>query len=197
MKIVTTNIGLDSRFGVEKSIELVANAGFDAVDFNDISIDTPVWDDFYKDYAKKLKNIASDCGIEIVQTHAPITGSALNHYNGDINKVIDRISRSIEFASLLGASHVVVHPIQDPKFATKNEEIFERNMDYFSKLVKFAETFGVNLAIENMVMVSLDSGIKRDGVCADPIEFKRYIDTLNSKNVTGCLDYGHSALSGR
>lgn len=197
MKIVTTNGGLDSRFGVDKSIELIADAGFDGVDFNDIPVDTGVWGDSYKEYAMHLKNVAASSGIEFTQTHAPITGSALNYYEGDIQKVTDRVCRSIEFASLLGAENVVVHPIQDPKFATKSEEVFEKNISYFSKLVKCAENYNVKVAIENMVMVTLDGLNKRDGVCADPIEFKRYIDTLNSNNVTCCLDYGHSALSGR
>ena len=197
MKIVTTNFGLDSRFGVEKSIELIADAGFDAVDFSDISIETPVWENTYSDYAKHLKNTALSCGIVFSQSHAPITGSSLSYFNGDMQKVIDRICRSIEFSSLLGAEHVVVHPIQDPKFATKSEEIFEKNISFFSKLAKCAEDFNVKLAIENMVMATLDGLNKRDGVCADPAEFKRYIDTLNSNYVTCCLDYGHSALSGR
>ena len=197
MKIVTTNHWLNRRFSVEKSIEMIAKAGFDGVDFDDIPVETEVWQSSYKDYAKHLRNVAESFGVEIRQTHAPITGSVLAHYNGDLQFAIDRICRSIEFSHIIGSKNVVVHPIQDPKFATEPERVFEKNMNFFSKLAVCAENYDVKIAIENMVMADLDGIHKRDGVCADPVEFKRYIDSVGSKHVTGCLDFGHSALSGR
>lgn len=197
MRIVTTNCDIHKRFSVEESIRMIAKAGFEGVDFDDIPIDSPTWESSYKVYAKKICNVADDSGIKITQTHAPITGSALSHFEGDLNKVVDRIKRSIEFSSLLGAEHVVVHPIQDPKFATESERVFEKNISYFAKLADCAKDFNIKLAIENMVMRTPDGSHMRDGVCADPAEFKRYIDTLNSDYVTGCLDFGHSNMAGR
>ncbi len=197
MKIVTTYSGLQDRFSIEKIIEMIAKAGFDAVDFDDIAVETEVWQSSYKEYARHLKDVAQSFGISFSQAHAPIVSSILGEYNGNLNLAVDRIKRSVEFAALLGADNVVVHPIQDPKFATQSEHIFEKNMKFFSQFVPVAEDFGIKIAIENMVMATLDGTRKRDGVCADPGEFKRYIDFLGSKNVTGCLDFGHSALSGR
>lgn len=141
--------------------------------------------------------MAQSFGIEFTQTHGPVIGGLMREFDSDMQKCIDRTCRSIEFASLIGADNVVIHPIQDPLYATESERVFEENMKFFSNLVGCAENYGVKIAIENMVMPSLDGTRKRDGVCADPIEFKRYIDSLNSKYVTGCLDFGHSALSGR
>lgn len=197
MKIVTTNYGLHHRFSIEKTIEMMSDAGFDGIDFNDTAVMNEVWEDSYREYAKHLCNIADDFGIRFCQTHAPITSSMLRNYNGDLQFVVDRIRRSIEFASLIGADNVVVHPIQRPKFATEQERVFEENMSFFRQLVPCAEDFGVKIAIENMVMPTLDGKRMRDGVCADPKEFKQYIDTLDSEYVTGCLDFGHSALAGR
>lgn len=197
MKIVTTYSGLQDRFKIEKIIEMIAKAGFDAVDFDDIPVETEVWHGSYKDYAKRLRDVAQSFGIVFSQAHAPIVSSILAKYNGNLNLAVDRIKRSVEFAALLGADNVVVHPIQDPKFATQSERIFEKNMKFFSEFVPVAEDCGIRIAIENMVMATLDGIGKRDGVCADPDEFKRYIDSTGSKNVTGCLDFGHSALSGR
>ena len=197
MKIVTTNHSLHHRFSIEKTIEMMADAGFDGIDFTDIPVMTRVWEKSYKEYAKYLCKVADDNGISFCQTHAPVTSSMLRQYNGDLQFVVDRICRSIEFASLIGADNVVVHPIQSPKYATEQERVFEENMNFFRQLVPCAEDFGVKLAIENMVMPTLDGKRMRDGVCADPTEFKRYINTLERKNVTGCLDFGHSALAGR
>ena len=41
------------------------------------------------------------------------------------------------------------------------------------------------------------SGIVGDGVCAHPLEFIQYIDALESEYVTGCMDTGHCAATGR
>jgi len=197
MKIVTTYHGLHTRFSIEKIIEMLANAGFDGIDFTDIPIMTDVWSTSYKEYAKHLKNVAQSFCIEFTQSHGPVVREMLAEFGGDMQKTIDRTCRSIEFTSLLGGDNVVIHPIQSPHYATESEKVFEENMEFFSKLIPCAENYGVKIAIENMVMPTLDGTRKRDGVCADPREFKRYIDSLNSKYVTGCLDFGHSALSGR
>lgn len=197
MKIVTTYHMLHHRFPIEKVIEMLADAGFEGIDFNDIPVMTEVWDKSYKEYAKHLCSVADNFGISFCQAHAPIIGSLLSEYDGNMQFAIDRICRSIEFSSLIGAENVVIHPIQNRKYATDPERVFEENMNYMSKLVTCAEDYGIKVAIENMVMPTLDGVRKRDGVCADPKEFKRYIDALDSKYVTGCLDFGHSALSGR
>lgn len=197
MKIVTTNYSLHRRFSIEKTIEMLACAGFDGIDFDDIPVMTKVWDESYKEYSKHLCNVADNFGISFCQTHAPVINNLLRQFDGDMQFAVDRIRRSIEFSALIGADNVVIHPIQNPKYATESEWVFENNMNFFSKLVPCAEDYGIKIAIENMVMPTLDGVHKRDGVCAEPKEFKRYIDSLGSKYVTGCLDFGHSALSGR
>lgn len=197
MRIITTNYSLHYRFPIEKNIELIANAGFDGIDFTDTDVETKVWSDSYKDYAKHLLNVADSFGICFTQTHAPITSDLLRRYDGNMQFVTDRICRSIEFAHLLGAEHVVVHPIPFPRLATKAECLFEENMKFFATLVPYAEQFKVKMAIENMIAtdpVAAD-GV-RCGACADPEDFKRYIDYFDSDYVTGCLDFGHSAISG-
>ena len=197
MRIVTTTCGLGDKFSIEKIIEMIAKAGFDAIDYDDTPVETVVWQDSYKEYAKHLKKVAESFGTSFSQTHAPIVSGMLRRYDGNLDFAVERIKRSIEFSALLGAENVVVHPIQDDKFATRADYIFEKNMNFFGKFVPVAEEYGINIAIENMVMVGADGIHKRDGVCADPAEFKKYIDSLGSKNVTGCLDFGHTALAGR
>ena len=103
MKIVTTNHWLNRRFSVEKSIEMIAKAGFDGVDFDDIPVETEVWQSSYKDYAKHLRNVAESFGVEIRQTHAPITGSVLAHYNGDLP--FNRIFTHYRFKKCCCSSH--------------------------------------------------------------------------------------------
>ena len=41
------------------------------------------------------------------------------------------------------------------------------------------------------------SGVVHDGVCANPVEFIKYLDDLGSDYATGCFDTGHCAATGR
>lgn len=197
MKIVTSFHGIQHKFSDEKIIEMLSCAGFDGIDFDDIPVVEAVHGNSYKEYAKHLCNVAENFGVSFRQAHAPISGALLKELDGNTQIAADKICRSIEFAQLLGADNIVVHPIQKPIHATDPEQVFEENMEFFSKLVPCAEGCGIKLAIENMMMPSFDGSPNRAGVCADPVEFKRYIDYFDSKFVTGCLDFGHSAVSGR
>ena len=144
MKIATTYHNLHRRFTIEKIIEMLSQAGFDGIDFSDIPIMTEVWSDSYKEYAGHLKNVAQSFGMEFTQTHGPVIRGLLREFDGDMQKCIDRTYRSIEFTSLLGAKNVVIHPIQDPLYATESERVFEKNMEFMSKLAFCAENYGVN-----------------------------------------------------
>ena len=197
MRIATTYTGISEKFPIEKIIEWIAAAGFEGIDFPDMVTESEVNTSYFREHAKHLTDIAQKYGISFTQAHAPIIGRLLKEFDGDKLRASDRICRSIEFASLLGAEHVVVHPIQKPEHATDPESVFDENMEFYKKIALCAKNFGVKLAMENMIMTSLDGHYNRAGVCADPVEFKRYIDTLGKDTVGGCLDTGHSAVAGR
>ena len=178
-----------------KYFPAIKNAGFDGIDFSDVLVENAITDSSYKQYAALLNNLADDYGIKYYQTHAPIIGMLSGEHGMDF--AVDRIKRSIEFASLIGAEIAVIHPIKYSEFATDPEFVYEENMNYISKLIPACKDYGVKIAIENMRMSALDEKMKRDGVCADPTEFKKYIDSFDPSFVTGCLDLGHATLAKR
>ena len=193
MKIVRDTMRLHNIFGIEKAIDTIADAGFDGLDYTDT--DCRSWEDDYKEFAKLVREKAESRGMAVYQTHAPTPTGLLK--KGGMDFVKERTIRSIEFASLLGAEAVVVHPIQDPAHKLGDESVFERNMDYFGALLPCCEKLNIKISIENMCKTNPKSGIVGDGVCAHPHEFIRYIDALGSKYVTGCMDTGHCAATGR
>ena len=197
MRIATTYHGVPENMTIEKTIELLAQAGFDGIDFDDIPYESEVSHSSYKEYAKHLKNVARSFGISFTQSHAPITTALLKSVDWNKELAVDRLCRSIEFSALLGAPNIIVHPIQHPEHATEPERVFEENISFLSKLAVCAKDNGVKIAVENMVMADLNGIYSRAGVCADPIEVKKYIDALGKEAVTGCLDFGHSAIAGR
>ncbi len=195
MKIVRHTAYINDAYDndIEKAIDLIADAGFDGLDYTDCECRS--WEDDYKDFAKKLCDKAESRGIKFYQTHAPTPTGLLN--KGGMDFVKERTVRSIEFAGLLGAEAAIVHPIQDPAHKLGDETVYERNMDYFTHLLPYCEKYNVKIAIENMCKTNPKTKIVGDGVCAHPIEFMKYIDDLNSEYATACLDTGHCAATGR
>lgn len=193
MKIVKDTMRLEKVFGIEKAIDLIADAGFDGLDYTDNECRS--FENDYKEFAKLVRDKAESQGLAIYQTHAPTPTGLLK--KGGMDFVKERTVRSIEFAGLLGAEAAIVHPIQDPLHKLGDKSVYERNMDYFRHLLPYCEKYNVKIAIENMCKTNPKTGVVLDGVCAHPLEFMQYLDDLNSEYATGCLDTGHCAATGR
>ena len=191
MKIVTTTEIPEHFFGIEKAIELIADAGFDGIDYADSYLKSFVDQDNYLEKAKELNKLANEKGVMFRQAHAPMIRELLK--NGEWDYAIERTRKSMEAASVLGAKNVVVHPFQKGSYIIDSEILFEQNIKFFRALIPFCQEYDVKVAIENMVWVD-SRGRRCDGVCAVPQEFKRYIETLDSPYITGCLDFGHLTL---
>lgn len=193
MKIVQATSYLEKKFGIEKAIDLIADAGFTGLDYTDCNPNSNV--DNYKELAEKIRKKAESRGLTVCQTHAPTPTGLLKV--GGMDYVKELTVRSLEFSSLLGAEAAIVHPIQDPAHKLGDKSVYERNMDYFRYLLPYCEKYNIKIAIENMCKTNPKSGVVLDGVCAHPIEFMKYIDDLDSEYATGCLDTGHCAATGR
>jgi len=193
MKTVISTSYLERTFGIEKALDMIAEAGFDGIDYSDEAA-VSSWDD-YKELAIKIRTLAEERGLAVCQTHAPIPTQLLK--DRDVNYVKKVVSRSIEFSGILGAYAAVVHPIQSPLHKLGDESVYLENMDYFRYLLPYCKEYNVKIAIENMCYSNPKGKIPIDGVCANPLEFAKYIDDLDSEYVTGCLDTGHCAVTGR
>ena len=185
---------LEKRFGIEKTIDLIADAGFDGLDYTDDNGKAFLSDNYKEEIAFVLKK-AKSRSLKFYQTHAPIAGRMI--HEGGMELLISSTIHSLEIASLLGAEAAVVHPIQDDLHKMGDNCVYEKNMAFFSSLLPYCEQFNVKIAIENMIKSDKKTGVIRDGVCAHPLEFIKYIDDLNSPFVTGCFDTGHCSASGR
>lgn len=195
MKIVMPSGHLEERFGTEKALSMIADAGFDGIDYTDCTADAISEREDYKECAENFRRMAEDKGLKIYQTHGPMVTGMLKKY--DLEYVQKRTVRSIETASILGADAMVIHPIQDPLHKLGCESVYEKNMEFFKYFLPFAKEHNVKIAIENMCKTNPRSGVVGDGVCAHPLEFIRYLDDLGREYFTGCFDTGHCAATGR
>lgn len=198
MLLVTQTDVLGQLYGDKRAVEMIAEADFDAIDFsmfpmsrNDFVLNTAD----YKKYALEIKETADRAGTIFAQAHAPFSFSIQDGEEAYLKTVRERVIRSIEVASLLGAETLVVHPIQFRPYVTSKDFLMELNIKYYRELVPYCEKFGVKIACENMWQYNPKRGCIIDSVCSQPAEFCAYLDAIDSEFVVGCLDVGHCALT--
>ncbi|MBQ8813324.1 MAG: sugar phosphate isomerase/epimerase [Lachnospiraceae bacterium] len=197
---LTINMGpMLKRFDLAKAIEIYKAAGFTAMDFplfEMIDDDSAFNGEDYRAVAKAIRATADEKGFPCVQTHAPFS-FRLDQWNDPKTfegVVFPRMVRSIEISAILGAKVIVIHPLHHMVYHGHEEEIFQLNMEYYRRLIPYAAEYGIKIGVENMFQKDpLRNCIVAD-TCSDVEEFIRYIDTLNSPQITACLDVGHVAL---
>ena len=190
MKLSSTTGHLHEIFGLEKTIDILAASGYDAIDFS--QFEKIVYEaDLGKDYYTEIRKYAEDKGVYFNQSHAPFASSFQDEEK--TKKRFQEIVESIERASYLGIENIIVHPCQHLEYAKEGnpEKLFEYNMDFYKKLIPYSEEYGVKIALENMWQYT---GYINHSTCSRPDEFIKYIDELNNDCFVACLDIGHAAL---
>ena len=187
------------KMSTEDAIVLMADAGFDAIDFS-----FHISEEYYgeqtdgelgKEKFLRWRDLAESRGLVFNQAHAP-EGSSYRDLDRSIRRFHD-IRRAIRNASYLGIPVVVVHPVQHLQYCEEGvpEQLFEWNMQFYNALKPYCEEYGVKVALENMWQQP--GGLKIDhSTCSRPEEFVRYVDTLNSEWFVACLDIGHAPIVG-
>ena len=193
MRLSTNTDVLAKEFGLQKAVEILIDAGFDAIDFSQFA------EEFYSDVHEKsfyteIRKFVEDKGVYFNQAHAPFHSSFVEE-----DKTAERfelIVRSMECASILGAKDIVVHPCQHLTYAEKGvpEKLKEINMDFYKRLLPYAEKFNIKIACENMWQTDARYDKIVHSTCASPAEFVDYIDSVGSPYLVACLDIGHTAL---
>lgn len=192
MRVATQTEELGRLFGEEKAVRIIAETGFDAIDFSMFKTDeevAPVFGNDYENYANHLKHVAKECGVCFNQAHAPFPSYRVNDdaYN---KKIIPLIHRAIAVTSILGAKIVIVHPIA----GVNNKK--EANLELYNSLIPVCKEYKVRVALENMFARNPNNGHIIPNVCSTGEEFSEFIDALDPQYFTACLDVGHAGLVG-
>ena len=195
MKLSIDNGMLLARFGVFESARMIKDAGFDCVDmtYYTISVDSPLLNDGYREYAMKLKEHFDVLGLECNQAHAPFVFAYGDRFAID-DPHYRAIVRSIESAAILGAKVIVVHSVG---YRDGSNILFDRNfnINYYRSLIPYCEKFGIKIAVENLFEYDHENGgfVGRLGT---PKELAEFILELDSPCFCACLDTGHASLTG-
>ncbi len=200
MILSTTTGGLNKRYGYKRAIEILANAGFDAIDLSlcEMRDEGNVFcSDDYAEAAKDIRAFAESKGVFFNQAHAYFPSSFEDEERTKI--AYDKIVRGLEIASIVGAKVIVVHPKQHLYYVNgKNAEILkELNYKFYKSLIPYCEQYGVIIATENMWQSNKINKVIIDSTCSRGPEFCEYVDMLGSEWITACLDLGHCGLVGQ
>ena len=184
MLLSANMIRVHDTFGVKGFFDVFSKTGFQGVDFNfDVEgySTTEHGEEFYRD----LGEYAKSRGIAICQAHAPFPSS----YNDEekTEKRFKEIVQSMKNAAYMGAPVIVVHPCTHLDFSIDGnpELLFEYNLNFYRRLIPYAEEIGIKIAIENIGRISITS---------TPERLNRLCDTLNNPVFTVCFDVGHCML---
>ena len=186
MKISSNFINFHNELGLKNTIDIFSEAGFEGIDFNaDLEeYYTDVHDEkFYKD----IKKYANDKGIVFSQTHAPF-GSSFTEEEKTINR-FGEIVKSMEHSSYLGADMIVIHPCKHIDYTENNnyDLMMEYNLDFYKRLIPYAENYSIKIAIENI----------KGSITETTKGLLELINTLNSDLLTVCYDVGHANICGQ
>ena len=207
MVLSTENGALRERVGERKAIEILARAGFDAIDYTFTPWmergEMPWNKDGYQAYAKEVNAIAQDNGVFFNQAHAPF----LFHtsYLPDWNREILPLQiRCMEACALLGIPHMVVHPVHHLPYnrhgqagQTNADTIWALNQEYYRLLQPYAKQFGVKICLENMFGEDARRGCLVPDMFSNPHEYAQFFDGLeNTDDFICCIDTGHAGIVG-
>ena len=196
--ILSQTIRCASKFGDARAIEMLAKAGYDAIDYSllPMCMDKHILNsDGYKKYAQQIFDTAIRNDIYFNQAHG-VTGVKCDNPDDYLRILTERNSRALEICYMLGIDTLVVHPIGMGRIGNE-EQVFETNMKYFRALLPYAEGLGIKLACENMWRYDKRCSVARESVCGNPFEHARYVDEMDSPCFVACIDVGHTALAGR
>jgi sugar phosphate isomerase/epimerase len=192
MKISVEIYTLAQRFGDERAIELIKEAGFDAVDLSyyyarDIE---EITGDGYLRHVEKMRAYLDKYGLVANQAHAPFKfkyGMQMDESEPDYRSIV----RSIASAGMIGAKNIIVHSIIVPEGVS----IEDYNVEYYSSLIPYCEKYGICVAIENLFAPAAEPNTYT-GRFGSPEDLNRVVERINSPYIVACVDVGHASLTG-
>lgn len=200
MKIATDTDCFFGLYSIEETIDILANAGFDAIDYSVMEerfVNGEMSDEECRKYFENVKDYAENAGIVFNQSHAMGFGAVTSDEIKEKN--FRCAANSIKLASYLGAGHTIVHGVEFGNCAEDDKErLFEANMEFYNGLKPYCEEYGVKVAIENLPHTKehIFGSKVVNSTCAIPEDFVKYVDALDKNWFTACLDIGHAMVTG-
>jgi len=198
MKIGLNQNGINKYTGIpeewitpEESVELVADAGYDAVDVCTYRLVEHLGGSTLEERCARIKEICDRRGLEISQTHA---------HRGEYDvatteEFMQKLFKDVEITAMLGCKYLVVHPVKPPECNGDKDYAFRRkvNVDRLKRLRPYLEKYDVICCIENLF--SKENGKYCLNASCTTNELLDWVNELGEDRYAVCLDTGHLNLN--
>ena len=212
MRICIQSGDLPEQFGIGRCYEMIAEAGFEAIDWNldhalpsvrvknlefpgkcifEKSLDEVM--EYYKDELAAIRR----SGLAISQAHA-VFPSYIPGHPELLEYTVGLHKRTVEFCAAVGCERLVIHntSLSDADEENTPESIEALNMYQFSSLIPMLKDNNVTVCLETLFTRRGKDFV--EGTCSDPHEAVSCIDRLNElagREAFGlCVDVGHLNL---
>lgn len=209
MRLCMQTGGVIDYLGMERGYAAIAKAGFSGVDWDLKTLvpsnhiralnykDCPVLTQTTKELLHSLSeevSIIQKNGLAISQIHAPFPAYVPGHPEV-LEDMIGVYQTSIRLCESVQCPVLVIHGISHPREEQQDTRTDIETLNYrlFRSLIPVLNKCpNVIVCLENM---TISQHPKMEGICSDPYEAVRYVDTLNAdagREAFGiCLDTGH------
>ncbi len=182
------------RYGIKNGAKKMKAHGYDAVDFQDlVNTETEFFNLNEKDFEKVVKeqrNIIEGEGLIVSQAHGPWRFPIQDYTLADREERFESMKKGVRGTAYLGSKNFVIHPIMPFGLdcLDKAKENREINAEFFYKLCRHAEDFGVDVCLENMPFLHLPISSVESVV--------DFVKEMGFSNFKVCLDTGHDLIWG-
>ena len=177
--------GFYGKLSEEQLFRLIRQAGFDGIDYSSFLSDRcrVLFGTDYRDQAQLTRQQLEEHSLCCYQAHAPFRRFTFGDAFSMDDPHFQELVRSIEYAAVLGAEHIVIHGIAVPN-ASGGEATFEYNLRFFRALEPYAKAHGIRIALENQRYTF-----------NVPYMLNEMLSRLASDTFVACVDVGHAMLS--
>ena len=161
-----------ARMGEEAGLRLIREAGFDGVDYTFFFAFG--WAQLEGEYLQKAahtKALLEQNGLVCRQAHAPFRMTYEDALQPDHFRY-EEIRRSMEYAAILGAKQIIIHPLNVPE----GVDYVQFNVGYLRSFEAYAKEYGIRIGVEN-------GPVRR---------VARIVEQLDEAVFVYCLDTGHA-----
>lgn len=202
MKLSTSTNILCERPGgtmlpLAETLEKATEAGFTVFDMSFyewayLNPHSPFLSDDWEAWIHGAKETADRLGVSFYQSHAhtyDFMNPCLSNEEREYQEML--VKRSLDCCRILGATYVVTHPGMNAMAETPIEDAWQKNREYLSRFLEYADKRGMMVAVENMVNYS---GNPERKFFSEPEEIIAFIDTFGDSRLGVCWDFEHGEI---
>ncbi len=194
MKIGIMTETYTKTLGFEPGLRMLRDDGWECVDYSDFqNVETPKFlcsDAEFDATIRREHALLESLGLTVSQAHAPWPWPCPDGVVADWPARLEKFSRAIRGAAMLGCRHFVIHPLMNWETSRPEDPAAVRgaNMEYAASLCDIASACHVVICLENMPFKEL--------CLSTPEACLGFVRELGRPNLKICLDTGHCTMFG-